>query len=87
MPKAQVAKPQTSPRRREPIAEPAEAPPHPERTAGTIKLVEIGADLFLNVDQIIGLRVLPQEEGNTYAILQLSNRRQAESHSHRVHSD
>jgi hypothetical protein len=73
MTKAQVAKTQTSSRRREPIARPAEAPPRPERTAGTIKLIELRAGLFLNVDQIVSLRVLPQEEGNTHAILQLSN--------------
>lgn len=73
MSKAQVAKTQTSSRKREPIAQPAEAPPRPEWTAGTIKLIEIRAGLFLNVYQIISLRVLPQEEGNSYAILQLSN--------------
>ncbi|MDM0069625.1 hypothetical protein [Variovorax sp. J31P207] len=37
------------------------------------KLVEIRSGLFLNVDQIVTLRVLPQEDGDTYAILQLSN--------------
>jgi hypothetical protein len=29
--------------------------------------------LFLNVEQIVTVRVLPQEDGDTYAILQLSN--------------
>jgi len=29
--------------------------------------------LFLNTDQIVSLRVLPQEENDTYAIVQLSN--------------
>jgi hypothetical protein len=36
-------------------------------------LLEIRIGLFLNVDQIVTLRVLPQEDGDTYAILQLSN--------------
>jgi len=35
--------------------------------------VEIRVGLFLNVDQIVTLRVLPQTDGDTYAILQLSN--------------
>jgi hypothetical protein len=73
MQKAQEAKTQTSSKKREPIAQPAKDPPSPKRTAAAIKLVEIRAGLYLNVDQIVSLRVLPQEEANTYAILQLSN--------------
>ncbi len=49
------------------------ARPHAELMAKTINLIEIRAGLFLNVDHIVSVRVLPQEEGNDYAILQLSN--------------
>ena len=73
MPKTQAAKTQTSPKKSESNAQLAEAPLPPERTARKIKLVEIRAGLFLNIDQIVSLRVLSQEEGNNYAILQLSN--------------
>jgi len=52
-------------------ARPAETLPH-QRGEAT-KLVEIRVGLFLNVDQIVTLRVLPQTDGDTYAILQLSN--------------
>jgi hypothetical protein len=38
-----------------------------------MKLTEIRPGLFLNVDQIVSVRVLPQEEDNVYAVLQLSN--------------
>lgn len=37
------------------------------------KLVEIRVGLFLNLDQIVSLRVMPQIETDTYAVLQLSN--------------
>lgn len=49
------------------------AGPYAERMAKTINLIEIRPGLFLNVDQIVSVRVLPQEEDNDYAILQLSN--------------
>ena len=49
------------------------AGPRAERMAETINLIEIKPGLFLNVDHIVSVRVLPQEEGNVYAILQLSN--------------
>lgn len=49
------------------------AGPYAERMAKTINLIEIRPGLFLNVDHIVSVRVLPQEEGNDYAILQLSN--------------
>lgn len=52
-------------------ARPAETAP--DRTGEASKLVEIRVGLFINVDQIVTLRVLSQEEGDTYAILQLSN--------------
>jgi hypothetical protein len=38
-----------------------------------MQLTEIRPGLFLNVDQIVSVRVLPQEEDNVYAVLQLSN--------------
>ena len=38
-----------------------------------MKLTEIKPGLFLNEDQIVSVRVLPQEEDNVYAVLQLSN--------------
>jgi hypothetical protein len=46
---------------------------NPRHVGEATKLVEIRAGLFLNVDQIVTLRVLPQEDDGTYAILQLSN--------------
>lgn len=44
-----------------------------ERTAERIDFIEIRPGLFLNVDHIVSLRVLPQEDDGAYAILQLSN--------------
>ena len=38
-----------------------------------MKLTEIKPGLFLNEDQIVSVRMLPQEEDNVYAVLQLSN--------------
>jgi hypothetical protein len=38
-----------------------------------MNLIELRPGLFLNGDQIVSVRVLPQEEGDVYAILQLSN--------------
>jgi hypothetical protein len=49
------------------------AGPNTERPAKPTNLIEIKPGLFLNVDQIVSLRVLPQEEGSAYALLQLSN--------------
>lgn len=43
------------------------------QSAGKARLVEIKPGLFLNLEQIVSVRVLPQEEGQAYAILQLSN--------------
>ena len=74
MPKAsKTPKKQTAPRGRKSSAKPATVPPSPERMAKVINLIEIRPNLFLNVDHIVSVRVLPQEEGNVYAILQLSN--------------
>lgn len=52
---------------------PASVPPRQERQSKTIDLTEIRPGLFLNVDHIVSVRVLPQEEGEVYAIMQLSN--------------
>lgn len=38
-----------------------------------MKLNEIRQGLFVNFDQIVSVRVLPQPEGATYAVLQLAN--------------
>lgn len=46
---------------------------HAAQMSEAIRLVEIRSGLFLNVDHIVSMRVLPQEEGKDYAILQLSN--------------
>lgn len=51
----------------------ATAPPPPERTADGMDFIEIRPGLFLNVDHIVSVRVLPQEDDNVYAILQLSS--------------
>lgn len=61
------------PRRGDESIRPATVPPRQERPAKTMDLVELKPGLFLNVDQIVSVRVLPQEEGNVYAIMQLSN--------------
>jgi hypothetical protein len=37
------------------------------------RLVQIRPGLFLNPDQIVSVRTLPQEEADAYAIMQLSN--------------
>ncbi|MFM0007487.1 hypothetical protein PQR57_41895 [Paraburkholderia dipogonis] len=66
--------PQQEPRRgHESSAHPATVPAGPERKAGAINFIELRPGLFLNVDHIVSVRVLPQEEGEVYAILQLSN--------------
>jgi hypothetical protein len=49
------------------------ARPNANRLSKTINLVEIRPGLFLNLAQIVTMRVLPREEGEVYAILQLSN--------------
>jgi hypothetical protein len=68
MPKNAPAKTQTPRKGRGSSTE-----PHVERMTGTINLIEIRPGLFLNMDHIVSVRILPQEEGNAYAILQLSN--------------
>jgi hypothetical protein len=41
--------------------------------SGRAQLVQIKPGFFLNLEQIVSVRVLPQEEGQAYAVLQLSN--------------
>lgn len=38
-----------------------------------MNLIELKPGVFLNVDHVVSVRVLPQEEGDDYAMLQLSN--------------
>lgn len=47
--------------------------PNANRMSETINLVEMRPGLFLNLAQIVTMRVLQREEGEVYAILQLSN--------------
>jgi hypothetical protein len=49
----------------------ATSPPRLQRIAG--HLVELRPGFFLNADHIVCVRVLPQEEGDAYAVLYLSN--------------
>jgi len=53
-------------------AGPAGVPLEREATK-TMTLIQIRPGLFLNVDQIVSVRVLPQDEDNVYAVLKLSN--------------
>lgn len=62
------------PRRgREPFSRPAPALPPPKRKAATMNLIEVRPGLFLNLEHVVSVRVLPREEGDVYAILQMSN--------------
>jgi hypothetical protein len=38
-----------------------------------MNLIEVRPGLFLNPEHVVSVRVLSEEEGDTYAILQLSN--------------
>jgi hypothetical protein len=38
-----------------------------------MSLIEVRPGLFINLEHVVSVRVLPQEEGDVYAILQLSN--------------
>lgn len=67
MPKETIKKTETSRRTRGSTAR-----PHAERMA-KINLIQIKPGLFLNVDHVVSVRVLPQEESAIYAVLQLSN--------------
>jgi hypothetical protein len=44
-----------------------------ERRSRAVTLIELRLGFFLNADQIVSVRVLPQEEGEAYALMQLSN--------------
>jgi hypothetical protein len=67
MPNDATTQTQTSRRGRGSSARP------PEPMAERINFIEVRPGLFLNMEHIVGVRVLPEEEGNAYAILQLSN--------------
>lgn len=47
--------------------------PAPKRGASVVKLIELRLGFFLNPDQIVSVRVLPQQGDETYALMQLSN--------------
>jgi len=47
--------------------------PATERRASAVNLIELRLGFFLNADQIVSVRILPQEGGETYALMQLSN--------------
>ncbi len=64
---------QTSPQDRECSKEPTTNVSPKEHRKGAIDLLEIRPGLYINVYQIVSVRVLPQEEDNIYAELQLSN--------------
>lgn len=51
----------------------ATVPPLPDRKAEAMHLIELRPGLFLNPDHVVSLRVLPQEENDVYAVLQLSS--------------
>ncbi|MGF6201733.1 hypothetical protein [Pseudomonas laurylsulfatiphila] len=53
------------------VARAATSPPHQQSMAG--HLIELRPGFFLNADHIVSVRVLPQEEGDVYAVLYLSN--------------
>ena len=64
----------TKPRRaRAPSAQPTTPLAPAKRKAETMNLIEVRPGLFLNLDHVVSVRVLPKEEGDVYAILQLSN--------------
>jgi hypothetical protein len=48
-------------------------PPKRERPPISTNLVELRFGLFINTDHIVSVRVLPEEEGNAYAVMQLSS--------------
>lgn len=54
-------------------ARPATIAPRDEGTRISTDLVELRAGLFLNVDHIVSVRVLPEVVGNAYAVMQLSS--------------
>ena len=49
------------------------APEPVKRVASMSNLIEIKPGFFVNLDQVVSVRVLPEEEDNVHAVLQLSN--------------
>lgn len=47
--------------------------PAPKLRVGVVKFIELRLGFFLNADQIVNVRVLSQQEDETYALMQLSN--------------
>lgn len=47
--------------------------PAPKPGAGAARFIELRLGFFLNAEQIVSVRVLPQREDETYALMQLSN--------------
>jgi len=60
-------------RERAPSAQPPTPLAPTKRKVETMSLIEVRPGLFLNLEHVVSVRVLAQEEGDTYAILQLSN--------------
>ncbi len=50
-----------------------EKKPAPKPRASAVELIELRFGFFLNPDQIVSVRVLPQQGDETYAVMQLSN--------------
>lgn len=50
-----------------------EKKPAPKPRASAVELIELRFGFFLNADQIVSVRVLPQQGDETYAVMQLSN--------------
>ena len=60
-------------RARKSSAPPATASPIQKRQGVAINLVELRPGLFLNIDHVVSMRILPEADGDVYAIVQLSN--------------
>ncbi len=64
----------TEPRRARALSAQPTTPLAPsKRKVEAMNLVEVRPGLFLNLEHVVSVRVLPQVEGDVYAILQLSN--------------
>ena len=80
MPKASPPKTPGAPSGRGAATDPAPSPsssppptPAAPCAAPALQLLEIRPGLFLNTAHVVSIRVLPQEDGNTYAVMQMSN--------------
>jgi hypothetical protein len=60
-------------RARKTSARPATASPIQKRQGVAIDLVELSPGLFLNLDHVVSVRILREQDGDVYAIAQLSN--------------